>query len=90
MITRMLARWAVRRVEKYLEGLSFFEKEQRGFRRGRSTRDVIYIARIIYELYADWGRFLLDQRSKYQTAGTWGKHQAALTASYQNFQSRQA
>ena len=74
MVSRVLARMAMSRCSRYFESLGFLVNVQWGFRRERSTRDVILIARIIAELSSEWERNLGLSRAAMERAGTWDRN----------------
>ena len=59
--------------------------EQWGFRRERSTRDVILVARIVAELSSDWERNLQVSRSRMERAGTWERNAERWEAEHKMF-----
>ena len=52
MISRVLARLAISRCSEHFENLGIMVNEQWGFRRERSTRDVIFVARFVERMGA--------------------------------------
>ena len=53
IISRTTAKVAVRRIAEYAEQEKLLNNSQRGFRRGRSTRDAIITLRMMAEVCAD-------------------------------------
>ena len=74
MISSVLARLAISRCSKYFEILCIMVNEQWGFRRERSTRDVILVARIVAELSSEWERKLEGSKAAMERAGTWERN----------------
>ena len=74
MISRVLARLAVSRCSEHFENLGIMVNEQWGFRRERSARDVILVARVVAELSSEWERKLEGSRAAMERAGTWERN----------------
>ena len=67
MISRVLA--AISRCSKHFENRGIMVNERWGFRRERSTRDVIWVARVVAELSSECERNLEVGRSAMERAG---------------------
>ena len=63
--------------------------EQWGFRRERSTRDVILVARVVAELSSEWERNLEVSRSAMERAGTWERNSERWEAEHKVFKETQ-
>ena len=63
--------------------------EQWGFRRERSTRDVILVARIVAELSSAWERNLEGSRSAMDRASTWERNAESWETEYKVFKETQ-
>ena len=89
MILRVLARLAISRCSKHFEHLGIMVNEQWGFRRERSTRDVILAARIVSELSSEWERNLEVCRSAVERACTWERNAERWEAEHKVFKETQ-
>ena len=89
MISRVLARLAVSRCPKHFENLGIMVNEQWGFRRERSTRDVILVARVVAEQSSEWERKLEGSRAAMERAGTWERKAERWEAEHKVFKETQ-
>eukprot|EP00959_Pyramimonas_sp_CCMP1952_P121508 2540742-Pyramimonas_sp.AAC.1 len=67
-----------------------FVNEQWGLRKGRSTRDIIFVTRVICELYAEWELRLHRSRAACERAGTWEQHRGEWETEHALFQKKRA
>ena len=77
------------RCSKHFENLGIMVNEQWGFRRERSTRDVIWVARAVAELSSEWERNLEVSRSAMERAGTWEKNAERWVAEHKMYKETQ-
>ena len=90
MVSRVLARVAMSRCSRYSQSLFLLVIEEWGFRRERSTRDVIFIARIVAELSSEWERNLGLSRAAMERAGTWDRNAERWQTEHSAFKETQS